>query len=629
MNILIIEDSQDIQKQLTDILSAKAPVNIQTARDFERVRFLLGVYNFDLIIVDFLLPDKMNGVDIVKKLKMDQDKNGTLWFISSVVKKNHIRDIFGEKAVSNFFTKPLDKMQIETKFQDFLNNKQDNNQLYTSFYKKDVSSKDIEEIFKNQSIVNGQELALLCCLLSLSKWTGCVKLNQKNLSSSILFANGELVNVKSPHKKSYFGVLLYEQGLSDIEDIKKHLQDKNEGLIGEKLVTSGCISPHAVSLILKEQARIRTSQLISPGPHFAIQLEPSSELSENRWSLDLQDLRSILSETLWAKLDKKWLDDFISGFEEAELKKTPHQNLEHIESSWLAKLKNILSLVDNKQTILQIISKAKAQFDIDRVDAVFCIYYLLISQYLFLKRALSDVKVKDAHPKIVRMKERIKKDDYFSFLSVSKNDSPIVIKTRIDAMVKIFHPDRYLDIENTQLAPFCHEIISHINKIKDTLLNDEKRKKYIAVLERSTKEECLRILNIYNAAKDKLYKRRYKEAIDLIEKIKNLNNIPSDTILYYCWAFMKSKERFDPLLDEENVMFSLIDRVSLEEKHTSLFHFVKALYLIKKLHPVHAKKELEMCLSINPMFVHAKLELEELERKPKNRKIMSKWFKTG
>ena len=626
MNILILEDDQAIQKKLTDILKQPG-LNICTAPTANSAQFLCSTHSFDLMIVDFLLPDSMNGVEFINQLPAHH-KQCALWFISSIFKEENISKELKDTKIDLFLKKPLNTSLIKKEFEKLKTQKLKNKDgIFFTLYKENISSEDLTQLIKDQPSLKNSELAVLYSLFPTSNFTGCIHLCHKEYTSpcALSFSKGNLTSVQTPHKKSYFGVLLYEHGFSDIEDIKKHLLDKTtKGKIGEKLVQSGCVSPHAIHKILKEQSKIRLSQLLSGPSPVTISIQPETSSSRNStydYSLDLQELRHILAETLWAKVDLHWLENFLSLKENNIPLKTKDQNFSHSQTPWMEQCQKITSLIDGKKSLGEISSSAQQKFSFEKREILFSLYYLMIGKYIILQE--TNVKPDNAK-RIAYIQKRIEIDDYFQFLNLSQNTNDEIIKERIQQMIQTFHPDS-IHKPTPQILKNLNEIISHLNTIKAALLDPEKKQAYLAHLGKNSKKEHMEINQLYCQAKSLLEKRKYHEALSLLEKIKNKKEIPEDTPLYYCWAFMKTRDSFNYLKEENDHIFSLMDRLSLEMKHSYLYHFVQALYFIKLKDFDMAKSKFKICLSINPRFFIAQLEWDAIKKK--NQSALSRFFK--
>lgn len=74
MKILIIEDRKSLSDSIADYLEKEGFV-CETAVDFEDAQMRINVYDYDVILVDIMLPDG-SGLDLVRELKEQHSKSG-------------------------------------------------------------------------------------------------------------------------------------------------------------------------------------------------------------------------------------------------------------------------------------------------------------------------------------------------------------------------------------------------------------------------------------------------------------------------------------------------------------------------------------------------------------------------
>ena len=301
LRVLILEDDELAQKNLQEVLSRFNISNIKIVDNVQDFKFKFSVENFDLVILDCLLPGGVSGLDVVHS--MDNNTDCSLWVISSVIERNSIpKDILPK--VDFFMRKPIQDKLVEEGLQKVQNKKEkevDKEGILSALYKTSFSEQDFQFFLKKHKVFKGHELALLICLCSLSKWTGCVELKQLSESGKFIlhFSEGNLNRVQSADKKSYFGVLAAAYGEVSSSLVKKLIdKDSSKEPIGEKLVRLSYISPHALPMILEEQLKIRISQLINFNMSYEVRLKSSQDFDSNAKELNisLENIRSYLLE---------------------------------------------------------------------------------------------------------------------------------------------------------------------------------------------------------------------------------------------------------------------------------------------------------------------------------------------
>ena len=134
-------------------------------------------------------------------------------------------------------------------------------------------------------------------------------------NSVIEFYNGGIVKVVSINAPSYFGNLLVEHGFSLQEEIEKVLAVKEKKYIGQILIEKGLLSPHIVNLILREQAKIRLSTLISDYRSFTLKtLSNTHEMSSHTVTeFNRSEILDLAVECIKTKFSDAWLRGVLFG----------------------------------------------------------------------------------------------------------------------------------------------------------------------------------------------------------------------------------------------------------------------------------------------------------------------------
>ena len=110
-NILIIDDSMFIVKQISQILASESYNIIDTATDGEEgVRKYKELYpKVDLVTLDITMPKK-DGLQVLKEI-IDFDKEAKVIIISAIGKQDFVKEalLLGAK---NYIVKPLNREKV-------------------------------------------------------------------------------------------------------------------------------------------------------------------------------------------------------------------------------------------------------------------------------------------------------------------------------------------------------------------------------------------------------------------------------------------------------------------------------------------------------------------------------------
>jgi len=628
MKVLILDDDELILKWLKDLFVRLGATEVCTAQNVEDFQFQLSLKNFDLCILDVLLPGSSNGVEVVDRCDIDTSRI-KIWFISGVVKENSFPDSIRSK-MSLFLSKPINESLVISEFKKLSVKEKKSGGLLSSFYEESHSSVDVLKMLKEQRSVTDHQLAVLYAICALSYFSGNIVLKNKQTSATLFFSEGNLIRIASPHKKSYLGVLMAAYGFASVQDIRKVLQSSRPGLIGENLIKYGFISPHSIHFILKEQTKIRLSELIQKDISYSIEVK---ELSLNTLSesFNVKDMTILLAETLWSKIDAMWIRDFfeLKGLEFVQQSTVTKISREEDQTGWIRKCKDIMSLIKDRDTVSHVVRQSVNHLSLKKEEVQFCLYYMLITKSVYLKRNSNEKHdFKHIEEKLIDFQKRIKTQNYYELLNLHTNDSTCKIKDRVVEVLSLFHPDQYQGRISEIMAQQCHKVVLHINKIKEILLDDSKRKEYIKGLESGFQEDVVEWLVQFSKAKNLTQKKEFSSALSLLEPLQNQKGVPPVVHLYYCWVYMRVFEHFKSDEDKDRILY-IIERTSIEDKYSYLYHYCKALFMMKKQEFHLARQMLKRCLNLEPEFIHAKVDLAEVERSLNQVGFFKNLFKAG
>ena len=629
MKILILDDDELILKWLKDMFTRLGVIEICTAQNIEDFRFQLSLKHFDLCVLDVLLPGSNNGVDIVEKLGLGIGKS-KIWFISGVVREDNLPDSIRSR-MNLFLSKPIKESLVVSEFKKLSLSKEKSEGFLSSFYQGQVSSADTLKILEEQKSVTDHQLAVLYSLCAFSRFSGHIMLKNEQNQASLFFSEGRLICIKLPHRKSYLGVLMAAYGFASAQDIKRVLKNSKPGLTGAKLIKYGFVSPHSLDFILKEQTKIRLSELIQKDVSYSIEVQ---QLSLNAVSepFHLKDMRVLLAETLWSKIDASWIHDFFQLKSSDFVHPTTDMEMgkeEEDQTGWIKKGKKILSLIRNGDTLSRIVNKAVTALPLKKEEVQFCLYYMLIVKWIYMEKNSNDgYNVKHVESKLVDFKKRMKTQNYYELFNLHTNDSVSKIKERIMEVIALFHPDQYKGEVSSFLEQQCHEVVSHINRIKGILLNDSKREEYIKGMHSGFQEDVMEGLVQFSKVRSLIQKKHFSSALSILKLLRSQKGVPPVVHLYYCWMYMKVVDHFKNTEDRDRIL-NIIERTSVEDKYSYLYYYCKALFMMKKKEPCLARQLLKRCLNLEPEFVHAKIDLAEVEHSLQQTGFFKKWLKAG
>ncbi|MFR4584724.1 response regulator transcription factor [Clostridium cadaveris] len=153
LNILVVEDDQDINRLINKILM-KNGFNVRQAFSGTEARMCLDMFDFQLVILDLMLPG-MTGEEIIEEVR--KKKNMPIIVISAKTSSEDKVNAL-KLGADDFVTKPFDALELVARVEAQL-------RRYTKFSKAEVKKtlkyKEIElDMEEVRVAVRGKELQL-------------------------------------------------------------------------------------------------------------------------------------------------------------------------------------------------------------------------------------------------------------------------------------------------------------------------------------------------------------------------------------------------------------------------------------------------------------------------------------
>ena len=626
MNILILDDDELSAKSLKHTLNKIGSHYIHILQDPNDFQFQLSIKHFDLCIVDILLPGSLNGMEVLSKASINHDRT-KVWIVSGVLTKDNLPQK-GKVSFDHFFRKPFNESEILKVFREMEQNEDKSSGIFSTFYNSSFAEPNLDQLAKEKIDILDHQLAILYCLCSLSKLNGDLILkNKKNEKTTLSFREGELMRIQSAHKKSYLGVLLASHGFALARDIRAILGKKSQTseLTGQKLVRSGIISPHALLLILKEQAKIRMSELIQNYSVYSMEIKKINYDSQIE-TFSLSEIRLMLGEIICSKIQPQWVDSFFDWNSQNILCTVDGQSFEKDDNIPLIKNSHkIFLMIDGTLSINSVINLVKEKLKLSRSDTLFSLYYLLVSKYIYLQKGSEkSLNLNSLKNKLDKFLKNSKRLNYYELLNLHLNATEKEIQNRINDAVKFFHPDKYQKDGDSDSILKAQQAIIFLNKMRAVLMKENEREKYLNEIKMGSQEDILHMAQELGNAQRFLDSRKYPEALAILDKIIDKRGVPSRTPMYYCWAYLKTHP-FPNINEVENLLRKL-DRVSIEEKHSYLYHYCRGLVHLGQDNPLLARQSFRKSININSEFKPSRIDMLELENTLKKKNFIKQLF---
>lgn len=602
---MVLEDNPLLAQSLQNMLTTEG-WETHLSYSWDEAANLINRHHFNLFVLDILLPDK-KGFEILKILPESKiSPHLKIILISGFVEESFVQKNIPPylKPHCVFFKKPID----EKVFLNFLQKikSSDWNNIESSFFEKGCPSQPLNFYLSQNKTFNSKDLIFSVFLAHVKKFTGKFQITVNNKTETLIqFYNGHIIKLTSNSKTSFFGALLVEHGLSLQEDIEALLENKKSNkLIGELLVEKELLSPHMLNFMLKEQVKIRLSEIMSyPSFKLTILEKPFENNIALNIDFDETDFIEWLADSVQTELTEEVFNDFYTNIKFCLIHKSSQINKAVIsQKHFLQDYNSLFKNLKEGAPVKDIINNSR-----DTYRSLQLLYFGLLTKSICLrdqKEASMDLQKIE-----LLLDSIIEKDseDLFALLNLPWDASSQEAEKNYKQLIQKIHPDLAPSDTNDQLREKFQKAFRKITKSYSTLKNEKKRKEYV----RQKKEEnFVTVINKYEEGITHIKQGDYKSGLKVLLQIANHKHAPSNTFLYVLWAKLKSSS--EDLAEQREKAIKIkkaIDFCPISLRTSPLFWCVKGLFYAQTKHYEKAEEFFNKSLAVQKDFMEAKREL--------------------
>lgn len=152
MKILFAEDDQKLGKMTTHLLKTQTPFQIEWTTNGKQALELATHYDFDLIILDWMLPE-ISGLEICKKLRSDGFKGPILMLTARDSINHRVEGL--EAGADDYLIKPFDFSELAARIKVL------NRRNFAPLQDEIISIEDLTYNRTNFSLYRGNEQIIL------------------------------------------------------------------------------------------------------------------------------------------------------------------------------------------------------------------------------------------------------------------------------------------------------------------------------------------------------------------------------------------------------------------------------------------------------------------------------------
>lgn len=621
MKALILEDNFPLAQLLKEILTKKGWETYLSC-SWREASKLIDKHEFDFLILDILLPDK-KGLEILDILSSNQKIHSLkILLISAFIEESAIIEKIPKTLKNNcsFLKKPIDEKILLSFIEELKKTDSTEISYSQSFFEKSPPSHSLNLYFPFDQTFDSKELIPCVFLAHLKQFNGEIEAIADNNEDKILiqFNNGNIVRLTSNSKKSFFGTLLVEHGLSIQEDIEIFLENKNSNkMIGEKLVDEGLLNPYMLNLMLKEQIKVRLSEIMS---HPSLKLNIKEKALENNNEIPYlefneSDFIEWLSDSVQTELKDDFLNCFYTEIKSDTIEKSSKINKAVVyQREFVQKYNSLFQELNTNSTVESFVSKSN-----NKNQTLQLLYFGLLTKSLYLKN--KNPSAKNFEKIDMFLDNIIQKypEDLFAVLKLPWNASPADIEKNYKQLILKIHPDSLPPDTPQNIKEKIEKTFHIVTQSYETLKNEEKRKEYIRV---HKEENFITVMDKYEEGLTQIKNGNFQKGLESLSQIANHKHSPSNLILYILWSKLKmAGDSLQNNRKEAATIRKIVDSCPISLRTSTLFWYVKGLFCMYTAQYERAEELFQKSLTVQKDFLEAKKELIIVKQKIKKNKV--------
>lgn len=622
-NVLIIDDDKTFSESLKEAIT-RAGFRCYNVQSPEEALSYAKLQDVHVMLVDCMLP-KMNGLELVKKLKDVVSGTPILYLMSGIYKdKQFMNTSVRKTGAAGFLTKPLNiKSLIETLESNFSGTDEsvdDFNPLVRLYLQRDLKIRKIIKIINNSEGLHNFDLPWVFKLLMDSRATGHLNIACTNGDiAGVGFSKGEIVQVNIKNEASLLGLLLVEQGYLDRQDLNEALDaNANNKMIGQYLVESNLVSPHAITIVLKEQLIWRLKRLIADS-QMELNFVKAEDIATIA-SITENDYVEYILETIENTIREDWLKTHYLPVMQNMIE-INNESLDLLNKSrmypYISKVYPTLEPFLQKGTSLEEILAQNPSLE---NHALKVIHFLNIMGFIELRNVSKTLNFNHQAKRLQKLEKELDNKNYFERLGVSRSAKEADIRKAYFDLAKVLHPDKLNDDTPSKIKELSEKVFEKIQVAYDTLKKADRKEEYLRELEVGQSEKIMAADQLFDAGKLFISKGQYSQARRQLQKAMKLYPDSPDIRVHYLWCDIKVNdnpaEGFMADVDKK------LNQIPLESRDSAAYYHTRGLYYRMTGDFERAKKYFTTALNLDSQFISARREMSTLGSKKEQTSIL-------
>lgn len=579
--VLIVEDDATQGKALNEAFKRAGYTTVWCTTAHQAMSYANRL-EFHLMVVDCLLP-KMNGVDLVEEITGQMQHKPKVILLSGIFKdRNFIKDAMDRTQAETFFIKPVNLEEMMEHAKEVLNVSEPEAPPTLALYSSaTLDQARVLDLIEKESALHAFHLPKLFQRLMEAGLNGELSIISANGElSSVSFYDGRVSFVRTPDKESYFGSLAVSHGFVAPEDVLEALKDPSSKMLGQKLIESMSLSPHAVNVILNEQLALRLSQTIR------------DEMVALQWvNRKLPKPTFTLQENRFEQLVEDWMDSKITGdwIKSTFMLWGPFE----IEGDYHPRIRG-------SHTVEAVF--ADAHFN-EQKDLPLMFRSLLKCDAFMGGRGEITQDFSFLESRLDKLGFDFGRLNYFQVLGLSEKAHQREVSRAFEGLKESFDPATLPARCPPELVEKCKKVYEQIEKAREVLTNDVEKLRYIQFLQNKRSQEILDAEPLFRSAIIEVVNGHHVEAAKKLDSLIQRKLDFKDLKAYRIWAGLKSNRNYSDIR---------LDQIPPEERHSAAYMMAKGVHHRSKSRYKKALECFRTAHVLDPRLTIAKHELQAL-----------------
>ncbi len=626
--ILILEDDSTLASAMKKAFEKSGHDVYTTANADEALEFIHK--NFvSLMFVDCLLP-LGSGVDFVESIRSKFPANALSVVMMSGIftDASMIKDTLRSTKAIGFLKKPFELQEaldciapVESPVKE---EQSPRKALYLLFNKPHVSVREKRKAIEALEEIHGFDLPYLYSLMVETSATGHLNLvGSKGDVLGVSFSDGKIIAVDTVDQSTQLGKLLIEAGYLLPDDLNEVLAVRSQKKLGERLIQSSLLSPHAFDIALTNQMSIRLSRTIIDAPmkiNFV-----STEVVLTHPHIDSEAFSIFLHDWVASKISPEWLQAHYTQWGTSLLVKSGNFSADHpsLRMPLIAHFSGFVDYFTSGKTLNELMDRKKFPTE----TALKALHFLLAKGLIVFGDRAQKVDP-DERLKLLRRslaqfhnKNRLEIWDILVGMAGGSDSEPDFV---IAEFRKILGPAP--TTEQKELS----KLYLQLKKIADDSLafsqggNREKMKEELA---KQAIESQIKATGLFEEAKQALQKSQFSRAADLLKQVLFIDDSMEKLKIYILWARLAQLESAaDKSKILQEVQMDLL-QIPPEEKFDAVYSYVMGLYQKGTGDFIQAKKSFEKAYNLDSSLLAARREIAVLMQKSPKKDMLNRDLK--